>query len=175
MSGNAPEPAAIWDTLRLTGGFPMPLGGLRTKCAHQPIGIQPVGCIHGRVRLLFNLVVEYKTLAVGVEDQKLNAVFSALADPTRRAIVDRLASGEATVGELAQPFTMSFQAVSKHLQVLEQAGLVDRSRRAQQRPCRLRPEALAYASGWLGDYRQLWEASFDRLDEHLTNQKGSPQ
>jgi DNA-binding transcriptional ArsR family regulator len=112
---------------------------------------------------------------VGVEDRKLNAVFSALADPTRRAIVHRLASGEATVGELAQPFAMSFQAVSKHLHVLEQAGLVDRSRRAQQRPCRLRPEALAYASGWLGDYRQLWTTSFDRLDEHLTNQEGSTQ
>jgi DNA-binding transcriptional ArsR family regulator len=120
-------------------------------------------------------MVEKNTTATAVEDRKLNAVFAALADPTRRAIVDRLASGEATVGELAQPFTMSFQAVSKHLQVLEQAGLVDRRRKAQQRPCRLRPEALAFASGWLGDYRQLWEASFDRLDEHLTNSKGSPQ
>jgi DNA-binding transcriptional ArsR family regulator len=120
-------------------------------------------------------MVEHKRVAAGAEDWRLNAVFSALADPTRRAIVDRLASGEATVGELAQPFTMSFQAVSKHLRVLEQAGLVDRSRRAQQRPCRLRPEALAYASGWLGDYRQLWTTSFDRLDEHLTNQEGSTQ
>jgi DNA-binding transcriptional ArsR family regulator len=120
-------------------------------------------------------MVEQESSGVDVEDRRLNAVFSALADPTRRAIVQRLASGEATVGELAQPFTMSFQAISKHLQVLEQAGLVDRSRRAQQRPCRLRPDALAYASGWLGDYRQLWETSFDRLDEHLTNQEGSPQ
>jgi DNA-binding transcriptional ArsR family regulator len=120
-------------------------------------------------------MVEKEMSGVEVEDRKLNAVFSALADPTRRAIVNRLASGEATVGELAQPFTMSFQAVSKHLQVLEQAGLVARSRRAQQRPCRLRPEALAYVSGWLGDYRQLWATSFDRLDEHLTNQEGSPQ
>jgi len=120
-------------------------------------------------------MVEKQTSRVEVEDCQLNAVFSALADPTRRAIVRRLASGEATVGELAQPFTMSFQAVSKHLHVLEQAGLVNRSRRAQQRPCRLRPEALAYASGWLGDYRSLWETSFDRLDEHLTNQKGSPK
>jgi DNA-binding transcriptional ArsR family regulator len=126
-------------------------------------------------RLVFNSMVEHKTSAAGVGDQSLNAVFSALADPTRRAIVARLASGEATVGELARPFTMSFQAVSKHLQVLEQAGLVDRSRKAQQRPCRLRPEALARASGWLGDYRQLWEASFDRLDQHLTNQKGPSQ
>jgi DNA-binding transcriptional ArsR family regulator len=110
--------------------------------------------------------------ALGLEERRLNAVFSALADPTRRAIVRRLASGEATVGELAQPFAMSFQAVSKHLRVLEEAGLVDRSRRAQQRPCRLRPDALAYASGWLGDYRQLWTTSFDRLDEHLTTLEG---
>lgn len=121
------------------------------------------------------MMVEKQTSGVDIDDRKLNAVFSALADPTRRAIVRRLASGEATVGELAQPFTMSFQAVSKHLHVLEQAGLVNRSRRAQQRPCRLRPEALAYASGWLGDYRSLWETSFDRLDGHLTNQKGSPK
>jgi DNA-binding transcriptional ArsR family regulator len=120
-------------------------------------------------------MVEEWTSGLEVDDRKLNAVFSALADPTRRAIVRRLASGEATVGELAQPFTMSFQAVSKHLRVLEQAGLVNRSRRAQQRPCRLRPEALADASGWLGDYRSLWEASFDRLDEHLVTQKGSPR
>jgi DNA-binding transcriptional ArsR family regulator len=120
-------------------------------------------------------VVEDVVNSVQGEDPRLNAVFSALADPTRRAILDRLASGEATVGELAQPFTMSFQAVSKHVRVLEQAGLVVRSRRAQQRPCRLRPEALAYASGWLGDYRRLWETSFDRLDEHLTNQEGSTQ
>jgi DNA-binding transcriptional ArsR family regulator len=108
-------------------------------------------------------------LTTGIDDHHLSAVFGALSDPTRRAIVRRLASGEATVGELAQPFAMSFQAVSKHVQVLEHAGLVDRSRRAQQRPCRLRVEPLASASGWLGDYRQLWESSFDRLGEHLTN------
>ncbi len=108
-----------------------------------------------------------------VDERKLNAVFSALADPTRRAIVSRLATGEASVGELAQPFRMSFQAVSKHVRVLEHAGLIERSRRAQQRPCRLRPDALKSASGWLGDYRQLWETAFDRLDEHLTKQKGS--
>ncbi len=120
-------------------------------------------------------MVEQRMSGVEIEDRRLNAVFSALADPTRRAIVDRLSTGEATVGELAQPFTMSFQAVSKHLRVLEQAGLVDRSRRAQQRPCRLRPEALAYASGWLGDYRRLWTTSFDRLNEQLMNQEGSAQ
>jgi DNA-binding transcriptional ArsR family regulator len=120
-------------------------------------------------------MVEKVMSGAGVEDRRLNAVFSALADPTRRAIVHRLSAGEATVGELAGPFTISFQAVSKHLRVLEEAGLIDRSRKAQQRPCRLRPEALAYASGWLGDYRQLWTTSFDRLDEHLTNQEGTRQ
>jgi DNA-binding transcriptional ArsR family regulator len=110
-----------------------------------------------------------------VDERKLDAVFSALADRTRRAIMGRLATGEASVGELAEPFAMSFQAVSKHLQVLEHAGLIERSRRAQQRPCRLRPDALAYATGWLGDYRQLWETSFDSLDNHLTKRKGFPK
>ena len=90
-------------------------------------------------------------------DDLLGAVFAALADPTRRAMVERLASGEATVSELAQPFSISIQAVSKHLGVLQQAGLITRSRRAQERPCRLRPETLASASGWLDGYRQLWE------------------
>ena len=125
--------------------------------------------------LVFNLMVEEKASTAVIENRKLNAVFSALSDPTRRAIVRRLAEGDASVSELAQPFAMSFQAVSKHVQVLEQAGLVRRSRKAQQRPCSLRPEALATANGWLGDYRQLWESSFDRLDEQLTNQKGSSQ
>jgi DNA-binding transcriptional ArsR family regulator len=120
------------------------------------------------------MVVKSRTQAE-VDNRSLNAVFAALADPTRRAIVRRLAEGDASVTELAQPFTMSFQAVSKHLQVLENAGLIRRSRKAQQRPCSLRPEGLATASGWLGDYRQLWKSSFDRLDEHLTHQKGSPQ
>jgi DNA-binding transcriptional ArsR family regulator len=125
--------------------------------------------------LLFNLMVEKGTSVV--DEPRLDAVFSALADRTRRAIVRRRAAGEASVGELAEPFAMSFQAVSKHVQVLEHAGLIERSRRAQQRPCRLRPDALAYANGWIGDYRELWETSFDRLDEHLTKKKkkGSPK
>ncbi len=117
-------------------------------------------------------MVEYKRSQVSVDDRKLTDVFSALADPTRRAIVGRLASGEATISELSEPFEMSFQAVSKHVQVLEHAGLVSRSRRAQERPCRLRPEAMAPAGAWLGDYRQLWENSFNRLDDHLNDQKG---
>jgi DNA-binding transcriptional ArsR family regulator len=116
-------------------------------------------------------MVEHKHSGLDVDDRRLSAVFAALADPTRRAIVHRLASGEATVSELSEPFEMSFQAVSKHLQVLEHAGLVSRTRRAQKRPCCLRPEAMAPASAWLGDYHQLWETSFDRLAEHLNTRK----
>ena len=133
--------------------------------------IQLMGCRRWSDHLVFNVMVEERTSVV--DEPRLDAVFSALADRTRRAIVRRLANGEASVGELAEPFSISFQAVSKHLQVLEHAGLIERSRRAQQRPCRLRPDALAYASGWLGDYRELWESSFDRLDEHLTKKKGT--
>ena len=98
---------------------------------------------------------------------QLSETFSALADPTRRAILARLAHGEATVGELAAPFPVSLQAVSKHLKVLERAGLIARGKTAQWRPCRLRGEPLGNAATWLQDYRQFWEGSFDRLDEHL--------
>ena len=153
-------------------GGPRPCG--RHAGGRRVVVNQEVAYIPG-ASLVFNVMVEYRSGGADVEDQKLTAVFAALADPTRRAIVRRLASGEATVGELAQPFPISLQAVSKHLHVLEHAGLVDRSRRAQQRPCRLRPEALAEASGWLGDYRRLWETSFDRLDRHLTHQEGTPR
>lgn len=116
-------------------------------------------------------MVEQVTPADEREALVLSSVFSALADPTRRAIVHRLARGEATIGELVEPFSMTFQAVSKHVQVLEHAGLVTRSRRAQQRPCRLRPDALATVATWLGDYRALWETSFDRLDQHLSTKE----
>ena len=98
---------------------------------------------------------------------QLSETFSALADPTRRAILARLAQGEATVNELAAPFPVSLQAVSKHLKVLERAGLIARGKSAQWRPCRLRGEPLGDATRWLQDYRQFWEAGFDRLDEHL--------
>ena len=98
---------------------------------------------------------------------QLSETFSALADPTRRAILARLAHGEATVNELAEPFPVSLQAVSKHLKVLERAGLIARGRTAQWRPCRLRAEPLGDATTWLQDYRRFWEAGFDRLDEHL--------
>lgn len=100
-------------------------------------------------------------------EDALSQVFGALADPTRRAILARLAEGEATVNELAAPFQMSLQAVSKHLKVLERAGLISRSRDAQWRPCRLEPEGLDTATDWLQRYRQTWEQRFDRLDEEI--------
>jgi len=105
---------------------------------------------------------------------QLSTTFSALADPTRRAILARLAEGEATVNELAEPFPITLQAVSKHLKVLERAGLIARGRSAQLRPSRLQGESLKEAADWLAGYRGFWEASFDRLDAHLREiQKGS--
>jgi DNA-binding transcriptional ArsR family regulator len=97
----------------------------------------------------------------------LSQTFAALADPTRRAILARLCSGEATVTELAEPFDMSLPAVSKHLKVLERAGLVTRSREAQWRPCQLEAAPMKDAAGWLERYRQFWEQSFDRLESYL--------
>jgi DNA-binding transcriptional ArsR family regulator len=97
----------------------------------------------------------------------LDATFAALADPTRRAILARLAAGEASVSELAEPFDMSLPAVSKHLKVLERAGLIARGRDAQRRPCRLEPLRLKDVSDWVEQYRRFWEESFDRLDEYL--------
>ena len=105
---------------------------------------------------------------------RLNATFAALADPTRRAILARLASGHATVNEIAEPFAMTQPAVSKHLKVLERAGLISRDRDAQRRPSRLEPGRLAEASAWLAQYRRFWEASFARLDtvlEELSRKK----
>ena len=102
-----------------------------------------------------------------MHSDQLSTTFAALADPTRRAILARLAHGEATVNELAAPFPISVQAVSKHLQVLERAGLIDRGRTAQLRPSRLRAVPMKDAADWLDSYRQFWSASFDRLDERL--------
>lgn len=105
----------------------------------------------------------------------LSTTLAALADPTRRAILARLSLGEASVTELAEPFAMSLPAVSKHLKVLERAGLVARSRNAQWRPCRLDAGPLRDVAGWLEGYRQFWEASLDRLDQYLqTLQAGGP-
>jgi DNA-binding transcriptional ArsR family regulator len=97
----------------------------------------------------------------------LSTTFTALADPTRRAILRRLAEGEATVSELAEPFPITVQAVSKHLRVLERAGLIERSRRAQRRPSRLRPAPLKSAADWLESYGRFWDGGFERLDERL--------
>lgn len=100
-------------------------------------------------------------------DQMLDATFAALADPTRRAIVARLAGGDATVLELAAPFDISLPAISRHLKVLERAGLIERGRDAQRRPCSLKPEALASVSAWAEHTRRAWEERFDRLDAYL--------
>jgi DNA-binding transcriptional ArsR family regulator len=103
---------------------------------------------------------------------RLSATFSALADPTRRAILARLALGETTVSELAKPFKMSGPAVSRHLKVLEAAGLIARGREAQWRPCRIEPEALKPVDDWLSEYRRLWEERLDRLDDYLKTLQG---
>jgi DNA-binding transcriptional ArsR family regulator len=102
-----------------------------------------------------------------VVDDDLSLVFSALADPTRRAILERLAHGDATVNQLAEPFAMTQQAVSKHLKVLERARLISRTRTAQSRPCVLDAERLEQAAGWIARHRQVWADRHDRLDEHL--------
>jgi DNA-binding transcriptional ArsR family regulator len=98
---------------------------------------------------------------------RLSTTLAALADPTRRAILARLALGETSVTELAEPFEMSLPAVSKHLKVLERAGLIARSREAQWRPCRIEPAALKHVDDWLAIYRRFWTESFDRLDDYL--------
>jgi DNA-binding transcriptional ArsR family regulator len=110
---------------------------------------------------LYNQEV-YKTMT-----DSISSTFAALADPTRRAILARLALGETSVTELAEPFEMSMPAVSKHLRVLEHAGLITRGREAQWRPCKLKAEPLQQAADWLDEYRKFWEQSFDKLDEYL--------
>ena len=104
----------------------------------------------------------------------IDTIFSALGDPTRRAIVERLASGEATVLELAAPFAISLPSISRHLKVLEDAGLISRSRDAQRRPCCLRPEALEQVTAWTEHTRRAWEERLDRLDEYLRDAQARP-
>lgn len=121
------------------------------------------------------MVVEHKGYSKAFSN-RLDATFAALADPTRRAILARLASGgEAAVAELAKPFAMSQPAISKHLKVLENAGLISRGRDAQRRPCRLEPQLLAHASGWLDHYREVWENNFRQLDALLEEMKSDAQ
>lgn len=102
-----------------------------------------------------------------ISPRQLDLTFAALSDPTRRAILSRLALGEATVTDLAKPFDMTLPAISKHLKVLQRAGLVSQGRDAQWRPCRLEAAPLKDAARWIDDYRRYWEESFDRLDEYL--------
>jgi DNA-binding transcriptional ArsR family regulator len=106
-------------------------------------------------------------------DDPLSATLSALADPTRRAILARLSRGDATVNEIAGPFGISLPSVSRHLKVLEAAGLISRGREAQRRPCRLDARPLRQVDGWLGTYRRFWEASFDRMDAYLNEITGT--
>lgn len=106
-----------------------------------------------------------------MQPDRLSATFAALADPTRRAILARLARGETSVGELAEPFAISLPAVSKHLKVLERAGLIARGREAQWRPCRLEAGPLKDLADWVERYRRFWEQSFDRLDDYLRSLK----
>jgi DNA-binding transcriptional ArsR family regulator len=108
-------------------------------------------------------------------EDELSVTFAALADPTRRAILARLAQGEATVLELAEPFQLSLPAVSKHLKVLQKAGLISQGRRAQWRPCRLEPARLKDASDWIDNYRAIWEERFGRLDEYLRHLQETQQ
>jgi DNA-binding transcriptional ArsR family regulator len=103
-----------------------------------------------------------------LEDQRLDAVFTALSDPTRRDIVARLSAGDATVTELAEPYAMTLQAVSQHLRVLERSGLISRGRHRQTRPCRLEPATLEAALSWIEQSRRVWSQRMDRLDTHLT-------
>jgi DNA-binding transcriptional ArsR family regulator len=105
---------------------------------------------------------------------RLSSTFAALADPTRRAILGRLAEGQATVNELSEPFDVSVQAISKHLKVLEQAGLISRSRQAQFRPCRFESESLDSAVDWIQRHRRIWEERFDQLEEHLRTLQQPP-
>ena len=113
------------------------------------------------------------TATVTVTDD-LSLTFAALADPTRRSILAQLAMRDSTVNELAAPFSLTVQAISKHLKVLERAGLISRSRTAQYRPCRLEPRQLDAATEWIGRHRQMWSDRFDRLDEHLEALRNPP-
>jgi DNA-binding transcriptional ArsR family regulator len=109
---------------------------------------------------------------MGLSQDTLSSTLSALADPTRRGILARLSQGSATVNELAEPFAMSLPAISRHLKVLESAGLISRGREAQWRPCRLETGPLQQLDDWLGTYRKFWEGSFDRMDSYLKELTG---
>jgi len=133
--------------------------------ARRPPGARQLTFVREKYTIeLINRLVMY------MDSERLNATFAALSDPTRRAILSRLADGESSVKDLARPFRISAPAITKHLKVLERAGLITRSRDAQWRPCRLNARPLREAATWLVDYRRFWEESFDRLDEYLRSQ-----
>jgi DNA-binding transcriptional ArsR family regulator len=115
------------------------------------------------------------SVTLGIDEDRLSETFAALANSTRRAILARLARGEASVNELAEPFEMSLPAISKHIKVLERAGLIARSHRAQYRPCTLEPTPLAELSGWAEQYRPIWEARFDRLNDYVNRLQPRPR
>ena len=150
--------------------------------ANESIAINAIICLGLDLYLtdrLFNLEVHNAAqprpqAMTAMPADRLSATFSALADPTRRAILARLALGETSVSELAQPFAMSLPAVSKHLKVLEQAGLITRSREAQTRPCKIEAIALKDVDDWLGEYRRLWEQRLDRLEDYLKTLQAKP-
>ena len=127
--------------------------------------------LDGSAAIIYNHIVMKPTGYAKARSARLDATFAALADPTRRAILARLASGEASVMELAKPFAMSQPAISKHLKVLERAGLISRGRDAQRRPCRIEAKPLAEADVWLEEYRRIWEENFQRLDALLDELK----
>ena len=110
-----------------------------------------------------------------VLEDELSRTFSALADPTRRAMLGRLVVGDATVNELAEPFALTQQAISRHVKVLEQAGLISRTRAAQSRPCHLEPDRLDVAETWISEQRQMWAERYDRLDQHLESLQAKPR
>src|SRR6266851_1752057 len=127
--------------------------------------------LDGSAGIAYNLIVIKPSGYTMTPTARLDATFAALADPTRRAILARLASSEASVMELAKPFAMSQPAISKHLKVLERAGLISRGRDAQRRPCRIEAKPLAEADDWLEEYRRIWEENFQRLDTLLDELK----
>ena len=124
---------------------------------------------------MYNHMVMSSTATAALTDGDLDRAFGALSDPTRRAILARLAEGDAGVLDVAAPFPMSQPAVTKHLNVLEEAGLISRHRRARQRLCHLEPVRLKQLSDWVGSYREFWEESFERLDELLEGLQGPPE
>src|SRR5687767_10494982 len=142
-------------------------------CGSSPLISSPRPVDQHDAGRLYNHTVNQPMGYAMATSERLDATFAALSDPTRRAILARLASGEASVLELAEPFEMTQPAISKHLKVLERAGLISRGRDAQRRPCRIEARPLAEANDWLKDYRRLWETSFRKLDTVLQELKSS--